>query len=107
VDKRRRLTCFFGDCADNARGFALPPAENMTAIPASPPEQPPDVMPDLDAREIEIADGIAVWKCEHCEHAHVVLYDENEDAYAEAIVTKTMALDIIASLKGILDIREH
>lgn len=48
------------------------------------------------------ADSTRFYKCDACEHLHVMLMDEEDHCHATAVISREMLLGMLAAVDGLL-----
>jgi hypothetical protein len=57
-------------------------------------------MHDEREHDVEIADSVRGYKCDHCEHLHLVLLDLDDEPIATAVLTIEMLQNMLRIVQG-------
>jgi hypothetical protein len=53
-----------------------------------------------DPNDVPQAYSTAAYKCEECENLHLILYDDDDNAIATAVLTRQTLIDMLKLIDG-------
>ena len=57
-------------------------------------------MPHVEPDQGEIADSVRGYKCDRCEHLHLILLDVDDQPIATALLTQEMLENMLRMIQG-------